>query len=361
MRFDEKANVKHSDTFFEAGKAETSRPALLSEAFDTLRLPRLRLPSLKIEERATRIGVETLYRGSPIQEIWMQDVMLAPEMSTWLLPAVLPPQERANSIVKEGDTSATSPVSVLQKLVKTSGIYALSSIALPLVSLVLAPFLTHNLSTPDYGILTILTTAIGLVAGITQLGLASAFFRAYSYDYTRRRDKRDVVAVSTFLLCLVSLPTLLIISFTAPFTAQILLGHSSLGKYIIIAGWVVLLQNLGIPGLAWLRAENKPFFYSLLSIGNLLITLITNLLLLGVFHRGVTGALIANGSGYALIAACTLPIILVRTGIKVRIDIVKNLLAFGLPLVLNFVSYWILQLSDRYLLSIFASISETAK
>ena len=40
-------------------------------------------------------------------------------------------------------------------LVKSSGIYALASLTVPLVTLVLAPFLTHTLSLADYGVLAV--------------------------------------------------------------------------------------------------------------------------------------------------------------------------------------------------------------
>ena len=85
-------------------------------------------------------------------------------------------------------------VESLRNFAKSAGLYALASVALPLVALLLTPFLTRNLSASDYGILTILNTLVGLVAGISQLGLASSFFRAYGYDYTDARDKRDVLS-----------------------------------------------------------------------------------------------------------------------------------------------------------------------
>ena len=257
--------------------------------------------------------------------------------------------------------SAEGQVAVLRKLIKSSGVYALSSVALPLIALVLSPFLTHNLSPSDYGILTILTTAISLAAGFTQLGLGSAFFRAYGYDYTSEHDKRDVVAVATAMLCLVSIPTVIVVAVTSPFLAKLLLGQSSLGGFVSLAGGVVLMQNLTVPGLAWMRAENRPLFYSLLSISGLLVTLLANIVLVGVLHWGVAGAIIANGSGYACMAICTMPIIILHAGIRIRIDIVRNLLSFGLPLILNIVSYWVLQFSDRYLLSLFTSLAETAR
>ncbi len=57
---------------------------------------------------------------------------------------------------------------------------------------------------------------------------------------------------------------------------------------------------------------------------------------------------------------CTLPLILLRAGFASRLDITRNLLSFGIPLVFNSVSFWVLQLSDRYLLSRLGSLAQTA-
>lgn len=251
--------------------------------------------------------------------------------------------------------------SSLSKLVKNSGAYALSSIVTPLLSLLLAPFLTRTLSTTDYGALTLLNMVIGLVAGITQLGLGSAFFRAYNYDYTKRHEKHAVVATTTMLLFIVSILAALGMILLSSFSARLLFGHSSFSSFIVIAGSVICVQNLTVPGLSWLRAENRGVFYSVLSIGNMLIALLANIVLVGILHWGVAGSLIATGIGYMSIVICTLPFIIFRVGIRIRIDIARNLLGFGLPLIINFASYWVLQLSDRYLLSRFSSLAETAK
>ncbi len=249
----------------------------------------------------------------------------------------------------------------LNKLVKDSGVYALSSIMAPLISLGLAPFLTHAVSTSDYGVLVLLNTIISLAAGITQMGLGSAFFRAYNYDYTENHDKRDIIATTTTLLFLISLLALLGVLTTSSFLATLLLGRASLGNLIAISGIILFVQNLTIPVFAWLRAESRAFFYSLLSISNLLITLLANIVLVGIVHWGIAGSLIATGGGYFCVVICTIPFIVFRVGIKIRMDIARNLLGFGIPLLLNLVSYWVLQLSDRYLLSRYSSFTEAAR
>src|SRR6266705_2057934 len=77
--------------------------------------------------------------------------------------------EQQDLRVSEKDTE--DYVTIALNLVKRSGAYALGSIASPMVSLVLAPFLTHSLSHADYGVLAVINTLIALAAGITQLGL----------------------------------------------------------------------------------------------------------------------------------------------------------------------------------------------
>ena len=54
------------------------------------------------------------------------------------------------------------------------------------------------------------------------------------------------------------------------------------------------------------------------------------------------------------------PIIFWHTGFRVRVDMAKNMLVFGTPHIVNLISGWFLQLSDRYLLEHFASLSVAA-
>jgi O-antigen/teichoic acid export membrane protein len=283
----------------------------------------------------------------------MPDGLPIDQHDTWIIPVVRSP--------KAFIAGAVGHVSLLRDLMKKAGIYALASVASPLISLALAPFLTHHLSPSDYGILSVLNTFILLGAAISQLGLPSAFFRAYNYDYTSSRDQRDVLATVATLLCLVSIPAATGMALLAPFLANFFFGRPSLGGLVALASGVMLLQNLAVPGSAWLRAESRALFFALLATGNVLIVLITNIILVGILHLGAAGSLIATGCGYGSSVLCTMPMILLRVGIKIRTDMVWGLLTFGLPAVLNIVTYWVLQLSDRYLLTLLGSPVQTAR
>ena len=284
------------------------------------------------------------------------------EMQTWILPVIDINKTRgsARKPAKIGDEKAESHATILRKLLKTSGVYAIASYISPLLSLFLSPFLAHSLSKADFGALAVLTTFIALVAGITQLGLSSAFFRVYAWEYESLQDRLMVISTTLMLLILFSGSITALFMTTVPFFVGVLLNSSSYILALRLATLAIFMQNLTVPGFAWLRAENRAMYYSALTAVQLFTTLITTLLFVGKLQMGVVGALLATGSGYAIVILITLPAIVVYAGLSVRWDITKSLLSLGIPTVTNYISVWVLQLSDRYLLSRMGSLSVTA-
>ena len=99
------------------------------------------------------------------------------EQDTWIIPVVrdvrkAPGLETQDNRFAHTNTTGEprkavaagveSQIVVLRRLVKDSGVYALSTLILPLVTLTLAPFLTHHLSPSEYGMLAVLNTSISL-------------------------------------------------------------------------------------------------------------------------------------------------------------------------------------------------------
>jgi O-antigen/teichoic acid export membrane protein len=310
----------------------------------------------KFAHRVTLVKLEAGYKL--FSDANLSEGLPFSEQPTLVLPVVRDTQK-----VTQAKTQATGTqdyVSLVRNLIKSTGIYAVASLASPLVALALAPFLTRSLSRSDYGALIILNTVIILMTGITQLGLISAVFRAYNYDYESQKDRSAVLSTISVLLFISSLPITLLMVILAPWLASFLLGSSSYSVPIQVAALVMLMQNLSVPGFSWLRAESRAKSFSMLSIINVLITLGANIILVGIAHMGIIGSLLATGAGNAFMVICTLPLILLRAGLVPRLDISKNMLSFGIPLVFNSMSFWVLQFSDRYLLSRLGSLEQTA-
>ncbi len=263
-------------------------------------------------------------------------------------------------LLESRTTGGESYLSLTFALVKSSGIYAIGSMASPLLALILSPFLTHTISHADYGAFAVLNVAISLMAGITQLSLGSALFRVYITDCETQQDRLAVLSTTLILLSLISAPATIAMLMTAPWLSEILFRNASFSSSVSLAALVVLAQNLTVPGLAWLRAENRAGLYTVFTLLSLFFNLSATVILVGILHWGISGAMSATGGSYAIVVVCTLPLILQRAGLHWRFDVARKLLFFGIPMVLGFISFWILQLSDRYLLSYFGSLAQTA-
>jgi O-antigen/teichoic acid export membrane protein len=201
---------------------------------------------------------------------------------------------------------------------------------------------------------------VALLAGITELGLNAAFTRLHSYDCQSRREQFDALSTLVSLLLVVLVPLTLIGLLLAPWLSVLVLGSSSYNRAVQLSIVLVLLQNLALPGLTWLRSERRPALFTIVSILNLLITAGANIVLVGMLHMGITGSLAATGLGNAIIIIATIPPILWYAGIHFRPAFAMSMLAFGIPHAMNVASGWVLQLSDRYLLGHFGSLSLAA-
>lgn len=275
------------------------------------------------------------------------------------------------AIAAEAMTTATAPASAPAKpesygaavfrVVKSSGIYAIASMGGPLVSLVMTPYIAHHLSRSDYGLLALLNTSITLTAGITALGLGSAFFRVYNFEYDDPEDRRATLATVTALLVALTVPVCVLFILFSTQLASVLLGNAADGHYIALAAAVVIVQNLTIPGLSWMRAECRAPSYVVLALTNLLVTLGATVVFVGPLNMGIAGALIGNGAGFVAMEVLALPFVIRHGGLRLRKDAAWRMVSFGAPQVLSLISYWFLQVSDRYLLAGFTTLAEVAR
>ncbi len=248
-------------------------------------------------------------------------------------------------------------LALVRGLLKNSGIYALASLASPTASLILAPFLAHHLSPDDYGLLAILNTAIALIAGLLQLGLGATFFRMYRYEYETSRDRLSLLSTLTLLILGFSMLAVGALLFAVPWLEG---RHSAQGAAIAIALLAAVLQNLALPGLAWLRVEARVTPFIVLSIISLLVSLLMTVACVKMLHMGLEGALWGTCAGYSVVALATLPALLYHTGVRLRLDMVRHLLICGAPGVAALVATWMLQLSDRALLGALGSLPAAA-
>src|SRR5207244_1405134 len=192
-------------------------PSDLADAPRIDEFPTLELSAVDVDQLPTYVGLPVILMSSSWSSP-LTDGISINDRPTWLLP-IIPGSGKASSQISPSEmqtAGGASYLGLIRNLVKNSGIYAIASLTAPLVTLLLAPFLTHTLSRTDYGALAVLNTVVALVAGVAELGLTAASGRLYVYDSKTRREQLDTLSTLVLLLLLILIPITTIGVMAAP-------------------------------------------------------------------------------------------------------------------------------------------------
>ena len=237
----------------------------------------------------------------------------------------------------------------LLQLSRESVIYGLSSAASQIVGFFLIPLYTHYLTTDQYGVLEILNTTLPLLAIIFTMGLTAALFRTY-FKYQDDASRRKVAStILVFLTVTSALLTGLLLLLAGHFST--LIFHSSDYAMDFRLVFLTLFFNTGSAiAFSVFRARRQPTRYALASIAQFLISITLNIVFVIGLHTGIRGILEGNLIASALVYLPLTANLVKQCGLRLSTLDLKEMLAFGLPLVPAALGGWILVMADRYFL-----------
>lgn len=221
-----------------------------------------------------------------------------------------------------------------------------------ILSFLMVPFYTSILTTSDYGTADLISTTVLLVLPFFSVLMDEAIMR-FALDPTK--DNKQVfttaVVISTggFLLAMCISPVLLLFEPLRPYYWFVVLYYLSLWIYNIFSNYVRGLDKLSITTAAGI-------LHTFLYLG-------INILCLAVLRWGVYGYLLAIDLSN-LIAALFLFFycrlyrnILHRK--KLDFNLAKEMVRYSVPMIPDYISWWINNASDRYILALFCGTSVT--
>ena len=234
-----------------------------------------------------------------------------------------------------------------KEYVKNTVILLIGKFCTQFISLLLVPLYTHYLIAKDYGTIDLLQTYITLFVPILTLKLDSAIFRFLVDRRNVDKDKENIISNVSFLT-LISILTTIIIFIVLTLFIDIQYLELTLINIIILMFSNVFLQLL--------RGLGKNLEYSIASIITGTMTLLINVFLIVFMKYGAESILIASSVSNLI---CILYIIwstkfyrFVKLK-KINVCIIKELLKYSIPMIPNSLSWWIVNVSDRTIISIF--------
>lgn len=238
-----------------------------------------------------------------------------------------------------------------KRLLKNIGLLLAGNFVTKVLSFLMVPFYTSILSTSDYGVADLISTTVLLALPVFSALMDEAIMR-FALDV--ENDKKQVfsiaVVISTvgFIIAICISPIILFVPTLKPYYWFVILYYISLWIYNIFSNYVKGLDKISITTTAGII---HTFFY-----------LGINILCLSIFKFGVYGYLLAIDLSNLIAAAylffyCKL----YRNFISIKkLDwkMGKAMLRYAVPMIPDYISWWINNASDRYILALFCGASE---
>lgn len=232
-----------------------------------------------------------------------------------------------------------------KELAKNTIIILVGKICTQFVSFFLLPLYTSLLTAADYGIVDLLNTYINLLVPVVTLQLEMAAFR-FLVDARDDIEQKKIIISNTFLSIGIQCVIYIIIYLSiCPFLN---ISH----KYFLTTNVIASILSSLVLQIARGLGDNKT--YSIGSCVAAVLTVILNVLLVSGFKLGANGMLVANFSAniicfiYVFISLKLFKFI----SFKYRsVNKIKDLLKYSIPLIPNNVSWWIVDVSDRTIIT----------
>ncbi|UNC93610.1 oligosaccharide flippase family protein [Candidatus Contubernalis alkaliaceticus] len=242
-------------------------------------------------------------------------------------------------------------------LLKSSFVYVIASIFVQAINVLLIPIYTRNFTSEEYGLYVIIASIQNLLIIFAALGVFSGLSRFF-YDYNNKNQIKNLV-LSFSLVWSAVIGFLGII--TAPAFASFAFGGYADGLHYtyFIIGNSILLCFISIY-TAFYNMDNKPLKTGIINTGKLLLVLFLTIYLITILEQGIIGALKAQFTAYALVAALLL--LMDRKNLKFILNKkqLKQIVSYGAGLVPGQAAVWVLTLIDRYFLQAMVNLSTVA-
>jgi len=246
----------------------------------------------------------------------------------------------------------------IKRLAKHSVIYGIGNLAVLLPGFILVPLYTKHLTTQEYGILSIVAVFTGMLTFVYELGMVSALSRQY-YEYNDAGSRDKVLSTAfTFLLLWASVITLSLICFASPIS-RFLLQTDQLKDIIIVSLLYVFFTAAIFVPQTTLRVEERSGLFVALSLLRIVLTIVFTIFyvsfskntLLGVF-KAMLWATVVSAASYMVFTYKHFKLFKFSS-----IDL-RHMLKFGIAFFPAALFTWIIDYSNRYILSLYVDMSQ---
>ncbi|MBN2031134.1 oligosaccharide flippase family protein [bacterium] len=232
-----------------------------------------------------------------------------------------------------------------------TAIYSLGNIATKLVGIVLLPLYTKHITVSEYGILGILEVTLIILTQVLSFGQTSSYLRFYHMEEYASKRKSTLFTIFVFLFIAESLFIGLIWIVSEPLSQCFEQSHN-FDIYFKLSAWILFFRVINHLFLTVLRAKEKSHFYVFVNLVRLMTGLGFNIYWVAFAQLGVRGVMLSSMVSEGILVLILIPAILRDMVIKLNLEVLRDSLVFGMPLIFSSLAGMLLNVGDRYIIKL---------
>lgn len=229
-----------------------------------------------------------------------------------------------------------------------TGIYAVGTFGTRILMFLIVPLYTHYLDTSEMGTYDLLVSIIGLLIPIISLQIADAVYRWIIQENV----ESNLYLRSAYQFLIFSSLVAVVVIIAVDFFVSIPYLMYFLGA-LFSALYFQINQKI-------LRGLKRQWLFAISGIVYTGVFLVLNIIQLCILERGIKGLLMSY-----IVANIIGIITIVAHEKRIRINLLKRpefqilgkLLCYSIPLIPNYLSWWIVDSSDKYIVLFFLGVS----
>jgi O-antigen/teichoic acid export membrane protein len=241
-----------------------------------------------------------------------------------------------------------------KNLVKNTLIITLGTFLPKLTTLVTLPILTAYLTKTEYGTFDLISTLVSLILPVVTLKIEAAAFR-FLIDCREDEEKaKEVISTIYVFLLPISIAVVLVLFF---------LNKSIVVETRVLLCLYFLLDIVFSTTQQIIRGLAMNMLYSISAIIYSVVNMIMIVLTVGNLKQGLDGVL----SSMTVALAVAIVILFIPAGLNRMISLksisgknLKGMLSYSWPMIPNSLSSWVMNLSDRLIVTFFMGIEANA-
>jgi O-antigen/teichoic acid export membrane protein len=237
----------------------------------------------------------------------------------------------------------------LKQLTKDTGVYGISTIIGRFLTFILTPYYTHVFGRSDFGIFTNFYAFIGIFGVVFMYGMDAAYLKfASKLVIGDKKDNFSTPYLSVFFAGIVISGIIFLFQSSVFSLLDISPGYSYFMKYVI---GILFIDSICVIPFLTLRLEHRAKKFATFKLINIIVNVILNVYLISKLKMGVEAVFISNIIASLTSFVLLIPIIANNLKLKIRYDLLKKLLKFGLPYFPASLAAMMIQSIDRPILT----------